>query len=206
MTAFGLLLFRWLFRRSSRNLFVLVLVGVVCGSLFTSLTTFASRLLSPDDYLTLQDVMFASFGRVNPQLLGVTAAVSVVGVVLLVPLLRWLDAVDLGYDLAVGLGVPFHRVVTRTLVVVTVLVSTATALVGPMIFLGLIVANLARQLLPTFRHSVLAWAAGLVGALCTVLGQLIVVHVFDHTTTLSVVVNVVGGIYFLVLLTRTARL
>ena len=206
MSAFGLLLFRWLFRRSSRNLFVLVLVGMVCGSLFTSLATFASRLLSPDDYLTLQDVMFASFGRVNPQLLAVTAVVAVAGVILLIPLLRSLDAVDLGYDLAVGLGVPYHRVLTRTLIVVTVLVSTATALVGPMIFLGLIVANLARQLVPTYQHTVLVWVAGIVGALCTVLGQLIVVHVFQQTTTLSVVVNLVGGIYFLVLLTRTARL
>lgn len=206
LTLFGLLLFRWLFRRSSRNLFVLVLVGVVCGALFSSLTTFASRLLSPDDYLTLQDVMFASFGRVNPSLLAITTVVAVAGCLLLLPLLRTLDVIDLGYDAAVGLGVSYHRVVTRTLVVVTVLVSAATALVGPMIFLGLIVANLARQLVPTYRHTVLALAAALVGALCTVLGQLVVVHVFGLTTTLSVVVNLVGGLYFLLLLMRTARL
>ncbi len=206
LTLFGLLLFRWLFRRSSRNLFVLVLVGVVCGSLFGSLTSFASRLLSPDDYLTLQDVMFASFNRVDVELLGLTAAVTGAGCLAASRLVRALDVVDLGHDVAVGLGLPYHRVVTLTLVVVTVLVATSTALVGPMMFLGLIVANLARQLLPTSRHAVLLPAAALVGALCTVLGQTVVAHVFAHTTTLSVVVNLVGGLYFLFLLTRTVRL
>lgn len=206
LSAFGLLLFRWLFRRGSRNLFVLVLVGVVCGAVFGSLTTFASRLLSPDDYLTLQDVMFASFNRVSPDLLAVTTVITLLGCALLLPLLRYLDVVDLGYDVAVSLGLNYHRVVTLTLLVVTILVATSTALVGPMIFLGLIVANVARQLIPTFRHSVLICAAALVGALTTVLGQLVVVHVFGQTTTLSVVVNLVGGLYFLVLLMRKARL
>lgn len=206
LTAFGLLLFRWLFRRSSRNLFVLVLVGMVCGALFGSLTTFASRLLSPDDYLTLQDVMFASFNRVDVGLLAITAAVTLLGCLAAAGLARRLDVVDLGHDVAVGLGLPYHRVVTLSLLVVTVLVATSTALVGPMMFLGLIVANLTRQLLPTFRHAVLLPAAAVVGALCTVLGQTVVVHAFDHTTTLSVVVNLVGGLYFLFLLTRSVRL
>ena len=206
LTLFGLLLFRWLFRRSSRDLFVLVLVGVVCGALFGSLTSFASRLLSPDDYLTLQDVMFASFNRVDVDLLGITAVVTGAGCLAASRLVRALDVVDLGHDVAVGLGLPYHRVVTLTLLVVTVLVATSTALVGPMMFLGLIVANVARQLLPTSRHAVLLPAAGLVGALATVLGQAVVTHVFQHTTTLSVVVNLVGGLYFLFLLTRTVRL
>lgn len=206
LTIFGMLLFRWLFRRSSRNLFVLVLVGVVCGSLFGALSTFASRLLSPNDYLTLQDVMFASFNRVSLELLVITAAITTMACLLVIPLLRSLDVVDLGIDAATGLGVPYHRVVTLCLGLVTVLVASSTALVGPMMFLGVIVANLAREVFPTHRHAVLVPASALVGVLCTVLGQTVVAHVFAQTTTLSVVVNLVGGLYFLILLTRTARL
>ncbi len=206
MTVFGLLLFRWLFRRSTRNLCVLVLIGVVCGTLFASLTSFASRLLTPNDYLTLQDVAFASFTTVDASLLGVAAAITALACLLLVPLLRQLDVVDLGHDAAIGLGVGYHRVVLATLVLVTVLVASATALVGPMTFLGLVVANLARQLVPTHRHALLVPASALVGVSCTVLGQAVVVHVFDLSTTLSVVVNLVGGLYFLYLLMRTARL
>ena len=206
LTLFGIVLFRWLFRSSSHNLLVLVLVGVVLGSLFASLTSFASRLLDPNEFLTLQDVMFASFSTVALDLLVVTAVVTVAALVALVPLLRYLDVVDLGRDNAVALGVRYHRVVTLTLAVVTVLVATSTALVGPMLFLGLIVANLARQLLPTHRHTDLVLGSCLVGVLCTVAGQFVVGHLMDQGTTLSVVVNLVGGIYFILLLMRTVRL
>ena len=206
LAGFGLVLFRWLFRAHSRNLFVLVLVGIVVGSLFASLSTFASRMLSPDDYLTLQSVLFASFTTVDVQLLAVTTVVAVLGMAALVPLLRRLDVVDLGRDAATGLGLDYHRVVTVALVVVTVLVATSTALVGPMLFLGLLVANLARQLVPTHRHSVLVPVAALVGALATVGGQFLVTHVFALGTTLSVVVNLVGGLYFLFLLLKAVRL
>ena len=206
LTVFGWLLFTWLFRRSSRNLLMLVLVGVVLGSFFGSLTSLASRLLSPDDFLTLQDVMFASFSTAAPELLWTAGAVTVLGLVALVPLCRRLDVVALGHDHAIALGVPFHLVVRVTLAVVTLLVAAATALVGPMLFLGLVVANLARELVPTHRHLVLVPVSALVGVLTCVVGQFVVVHVFDLSTTLSVVVNLVGGIYFLRLLMRTVSL
>lgn len=206
LTAFGLLLFRWLFRGASRNLFVLVLVGIVLGTLFASASTLASRMLSPDDFLTLQTVLFASFTAVDPALLAVTAAATVAGLVLLVPVLRHLDVIDLGRDTAIALGVPYHRTVTRILVVVTVLVATSTALVGPMLFLGLLVANLARQIIPTHRHAVLVPASALVGVICTVTGQFLVAHVFDLRTTISVVINLVGGLYFIALLLKANRL
>lgn len=203
---FGLLLFRWLFRPHSRNLFVLVLVGIVIGFLFYSLATFASRMLSPDDYLTLQSVLFASFTTVDVQLLAVTAGVAVAGLGALMPMLRHLDVVDLGKDAATGLGLHYHRIVTIALVVVTLLVATSTALVGPMLFLGLLVANLARQLVPTHRHIVLVPTSAAVGVLATVGGQFLVTHVFELNTTLSVVVNLVGGLYFLSLLIKAVRL
>lgn len=206
LSAFGMLLFRWLFRAHSRNLFVLVLVGIVLGGLFASLSTFASRLLSPDDYLTLQGFLFASFTTVDIRLLGVCALVTALGVIALVPLLRRLDVIDLGRDRAVSLGVEHHRDVQKVLLVVTVLVATSTALVGPMVFLGLLIANLARQLLHTHEHRTLALGAALTGVLALVVGQMVVQHALDLAVPLSVVVNLVGGIYFLILLVKAVRL
>lgn len=206
LVIFGVGLFSALFRAHHHNLFALVLVGIVLGTLFTSLATLASRMLSPDDYLTLQSVLFASFNTVDGALLFITAGCALAAFATLIPLLRRLDVVELGRDRAVSLGVNHHRVVTWSLVVVTVLVAASTALVGPMLFLGLLAANLTRQLVPTHRHIVLVPAAAAVGAVCTVAGQLIVTHVFGLNTTLSVVVNLVGGLYFLVLLLKATKL
>lgn len=206
MSTFAVALLGAIIRRNSRDLFVLVLVGIVLASLFGSLATFASRLLSPSDYLTLQDLTFVSFNTVNADLLAITALVTALGVSAAVPLLRRLDVVALGRDSAVALGLPYRRTVNLTLSVVTVLVASATALVGPMAFVGLIVANLARQVLPTHRHRELVVGAALWGVLFTVGGQFVVARVLGFTTTLTVVVNLVGGVYFVWLLLREATL
>ncbi|BAN03784.1 iron chelate uptake ABC transporter family permease subunit [Ilumatobacter coccineus] len=206
MTAFGMLLYRAILRRTTRDLFVLVLVGIVLGTLFSSLALFASRLLSPNDYLTLQDLVFTSFNTIDPQLLTITTAVTIVALALSVPLMRKLDVVALGRDSAVTLGLDYRRVVDRTLLIVTVLVATSTALVGPMTLIGLIVANLARQLLPTYRHRTLAIGSALIGIIVTVGGQFVAARLLDFTTTLTVCINLVGGVYFIWLLMREADL
>lgn len=206
MTLFGVLLYRWILRRTTRDLFVLVLIGIVMGTLFTSLTLFASRLLSPDDFLTLQDLNFTSFNTVDPDLLAITAVITAASLAAAVPLCRKLDVIALGRDSAVTLGIDYRRVVDRTLIIVTVLVATSTALVGPMTFVGLIVANLARRLFPTYRHSILMVASALFGVVITVGGQFVAARLLDFTTTLSVVVNLIGGVYFIWLLLRETDL
>ncbi|MGY1748588.1 iron chelate uptake ABC transporter family permease subunit [Modestobacter sp. SYSU DS0511] len=206
LVAFGALLYRMLFGQTQRDVYVLVLVGVVLGTLFTSLTLLVSRLIDPNEFLTLQDLLFASFNGVDPQLLTLAAvivAAVLVGVVRLVPRL---DVVALGRDTAVGLGVDHRRVVAVSLLAMTVLVGVSTALVGPITFLGLLVANLARQLLGTHRH---AWAlpgASLLAVIALVGGQLVLEQVFGFNSSLSIVINFVGGIVFIALLTREPRL
>ncbi|MGY1811308.1 iron chelate uptake ABC transporter family permease subunit [Blastococcus sp. SYSU D00820] len=206
LVLFGAGLYRLLFGRTARDLYVLVLVGIVLGTLFTSLTLLVSRLIDPNEFLTLQDMLFASFTTVDRQLLALSAVV--VGLVTLgvVRLLPQLDVVALGRDTAIGLGVEHRRVVNRALLAVAVLVAVATALVGPITFLGLLVANLARQLLGTFRHAWVLPGAALIGVLALVGGQLVLERVFGLTTTLSVVINFVGGIVFIALLIRESRL
>lgn len=206
MCGFALLLFGWLFRKHSRNLVVTVLAGMVLSGLFASLTSFASRMLTPNDFQSLQDVMFASFSTVDAQLLAVVSAITAVATIAAAGLLRSLNVVALGHEQAVVLGLNYHRIVRLSLVVITVMVAAATALVGPMLFLGLIVANLARQLIPSSDHRILVPAAAVVGVITCVLGQLLVLRVFDFAAPFAVIVNLVGGVYFLWLMTRTVQL
>ena len=78
-------------------------------------------------------------------------------------------------------------------------------MVGPISFLGLIIANLSRQLLRTFRHSQLVLGSTLFGMIVLVAGQLIVEHVFTYAIPVSVFITVGGGLYFLYLLLRNRR-
>ena len=111
----------------------------------------------------------------------------------------------LGRDVSVALGVDHRRTLTIVLVLVAVLVATSTALVGPVTFLGLLVANLAYRLMPTYRHAYILPAAALITAFTLVGGQLVLERVFALNAALSIVVEFLGGITLLVLLARRAR-
>ena len=106
----------------------------------------------------------------------------------------------LGKDQATNLGVDYDRSVRRLLLGVTLCIAVATAMVGPISFLGLIIANLSRQLLKTYRHHLLILGSAFFGMIVLVGGQMIVEHVFSYTVPVSVFITVGGGIYFLYLL------
>ncbi|MCB0969670.1 MAG: iron chelate uptake ABC transporter family permease subunit, partial [Ilumatobacter sp.] len=71
MTVFSTALFWVLFLRSRYSLYLLVMIGIIFGALFRSLTNFAQRMIEPSDFAVLQDVGFASFNAIDESLLGV---------------------------------------------------------------------------------------------------------------------------------------
>ena len=116
-----------------------------------------------------------------------------------------LDAITLGKDQAVNLGIDYDRCIRRLLLGVALFIAVATAMVGPVSFLGLILANLSRQLLKTYRHSQLILGSVFFGIIILVGGQLIVEQVFTYTVPVSVFITFFGGIYFLYLLLTERR-
>ena len=202
MILFATLLFRWLLGRSAHSLYLLVLVGVVFGVLFRSASSLLQRMLDPTAFAVLQDDLFATFNAPDEELLAVSAAVTAVVVVLAARRVRVLDVLALGEATATGLGLSHRREVGVVLAMVAALVAVSTALVGPVLFFGLLVANLAYLVLPTHRHAYLLPGAALLGLICLVLGQLVLERVFDLAATLSVVIEFLGGIVFLFLLVK----
>lgn len=205
MVALAGLLFRWLFLGARRSLHLLLLVGIVLGVLFRSVSSFLQRLIDPNEFAVLQDRMFASFNSVDTTLLGVSGVLVLLAAAVVWPVRGALDVLLLGRDHATALGVDHRRVVTRVLVAVAVLVSVSTALVGPVLFFGLLVAHLAYRAAGTYRHRVVVPVAALVGVLCLVLGQTVLERVLGYATALSVVIELAGGLVFLSLLLRGAR-
>lgn len=202
MVVFAMLLYRMLFRREGRNIYHLLLIGLIFGTFFSSVTSFLQKLIDPNEFLVIQDKMFASFNNVNSDLLWISLA-GVLGVALYFgKFAKYLDVLALGRDHAVNLGVSYEYVVKRMLIVVAVLISISTALVGPITFLGLLVANVAYQFLNTYRHKTLIFGASLISFIALVGGQLIIERVFTFSTSLSVIINFIGGVYFIYLLLK----
>lgn len=204
MVLFSVVLYRWLFSGGVRGLHLMMLVGIVLGVLFRALAAFMQRVLDPNDFLTVQDKLFASFNRPDTDLLAVSAVVVAVVSVLGWRSLRAWDVLILGRDSTTALGLDHRRQVTQVLLIVAVLVAVSTALVGPVTFLGLLVANLAYMLVPTHRHALVLPAAALIAITVLTLGQLILERVLAFDTALGIVIEFAGGLFFLFLLVRGA--
>ncbi|MCW1931432.1 iron chelate uptake ABC transporter family permease subunit [Pararhodobacter zhoushanensis] len=202
MILFALLLFRWMFGPRSQDLHRLMLVGIVLGTLFRAIAGFLQRIIDPDSFTVLQDRLFANFNTVDPGLLSLSA-LMVAGLALIVwRLVPELDVLALGREASIGLGLPQERLTRGLLVLVTVLVALSTALVGPITFLGLLVANIAYLIMPTGRHAVVLPTAALVALITLIGGQTLLERVLQYDSALAVVVEFAGGLVFILLVVR----
>src|SRR5699024_8134091 len=68
MVIFSLLFFRLLFRGEGNNIYYLLLVGMILGTFFSSFTSFMQVLIDPNEFMLVQDKMFASVNNVNTNL------------------------------------------------------------------------------------------------------------------------------------------
>ena len=205
MIIFSVLLFRLLFNNGLQQLYYILLVGVVSGLFFKSLYSFVMALLDPDAFSILQYKMFADFSMLAYPLLG-CAAVVIIGVTLWAwPLLPYLDALVLGDITALSLGVDVGRIQEHAFIAVAALVAVSTALVGPITFLGLMTVNITYLILPTYRHRYLLLGSIGVTVLTLCMGLLAVERIFNMAANLTVVINGIGGCYFIWLLLRKDR-
>ena len=120
-----------------------LLIGTVLTTFFSSMQNSLTRIMDPNEYDALLNSLVASFTNVN-------AACIIPGIVLLALLVWWLrrdlsilDVISLGREQAISLGVDYETTLRRLMVGVALCIAVATALVGPLSFLGLITANVA---------------------------------------------------------------
>ena len=202
MIAFSAVLYKFVFRKGTKNIFTILLIGVICGTLFESLTNFMQVLIDPTEFLTVQDRMMASFNNVNTDIMLLASIVIIISIAYCYDIVKVLDVMSLGRDEAISLGVDYDKMSKKILVIVVILTSVSTALVGPITFLGLLVVNIARQMINTYKHEVLGLATIIISVIALVGGQLIVEQLLDFGTSVSVIINFIGGIYFIYLVMK----
>ena len=198
-------LYSYLFKKTGHNVLYVLLIGTVLTSFFGSIQSTMIRVMDPNEYDALLASLVASFSNVNGEIILFSVVVLAAVAFFLRKDLALLDVLTLGKHQATNLGIDYDASVRRLLVGVSLCIATATAMVGPISFLGLIVANLARQMMKTFRHSHLILASALLGVIVLVGGQVVVEQVFSYAVPISVFITFGGGLYFLYLLMKKKR-
>ena len=206
MVLLAMVLFKVVLKSSKNNIFFLLLVGTVVGTLFRSMSSFMQVLIDPNEFDALQAKIIASFSLVNTEIIIVSIIILVILGLVLYKDFSKLDVMSLGREQAINLGVDYDKFSKKILIIVAILVSLSTALVGPITFLGIIVVNLTYEITKTYRHSVLLIVGTLISIIALVGGQFLVERVFTFNTTISIIINFIGGVYFINLLLRESKL
>lgn len=202
MIVVATIVYGYLFKKTNYNVLYVLLIGTVLSSFFGSIQSTMVRVMDPNEYDSLLLTLVAGFENINGEIIGTCVILLVLLIFVLRRELALLDVITLGKDQAINLGVDYDKTIRRLLIGVTACIAIATAMVGPISFLGLIIANLGRQLMQTYRHTQLILGASLFGMMALVAGQCLLEHVFAYTVPVSVFINLGGGIYFLYLLLK----
>lgn len=200
MGSIATLVYWYLFKKTGHNILYIMLIGTVLSSLFGSVQSAMIRVMDPNEYDALLGNLVADFNNVNGEIIIFAIVLLLALAFFLRKELKLLDVITLGRDQAINLGVDYDKTIRKLLFGVVLCIAVATATVGPVSFLGLIVANLSRQILKTYKHLHLIIGASLMGMLALIGGQLVSQHIFHFTVPVSVFVTIAGGIYFLYLL------
>ena len=206
MVALATALYSWLLSRPYGSVHLMLLVGVVLGGGLAALSTFMQRLLDPNSFDLLSARLFGNISNARTEYVAIAAPIAVVVCALLWLRSRRLNTVALGADAATNLGLHHRRELMVTLLLVSVLMAMTTALVGPMTFLGFLVATLAYSLVDTHDHRFILPVAALAGYAVLTSAYFVLRHVFYAGGAVTVVIELIGGITFLVVVMRKGRL
>lgn len=190
----------YLFVKTGHNILYIMLIGTVLSSLFGSIQSSMIRVMDPNEYDALLTTLVADFNNVNGEIIALAVFMLCAIAFILRKELKLLDVITMGRHQAINLGVDYDNVIRKLLFGVVLCMAVATATIGPVSFLGLIVANMSRQVLKTYKHSHLIVGASLMGMVALIGGQMISQHIFHFTVPVSTFVTIAGGIYFLYLL------
>lgn len=193
----------WLFfKKYPGKIYLMLMTGLILGTFFSSFTNFLQVLIDPNDFESLFARTIASFNRVDVTLVTISLVITIPILFYLFKQSATLDILHLGRAYALSLGIQVDQYFLKLFILVSVLTAVSTALVGPVSFLGFIGANISYRLFKTYRHSILFLGGSLISVFFILSGQMLVEHVFKLQTTLGVIIQFAGGIYFLIILLK----
>lgn len=206
MMALACTLYGWLLSGRFANLQVMLLIGIIIGGGLGSVSSFMQRLLTPSEFDVLTARMYGTVGNANAGYFPVAIPLVLISCGVLWAMSNSLNALSLGRDTAINLGINHRRAMIVVLIASSALIATSTALVGPLTFLGFLVATLAYQFADTFDHRYIFPIAALTGFVVLSAAYFVMNHVFYGSGVVSIIIELIGGGLFLIVILKKGRL
>lgn len=205
MIVITLAMFLSVLRKNANNVVLLLLMGMIVSSLAGSISNFIQVFMNPEEFQSVQGLTTVSLTNINQGLVFVALPIMIILVILMFRKNRVYDVMALGEDHAIGLGIEYRKETKLSLIYIAVAVSVSTSLIGPLTFLGLIAVNSAREIFQTTKHKYLLIFSSLMGFSILMLGQ-IIVELMNFKTSVSVLINLIGGSYMIYLILKENKI
>ena len=175
-----------------KNDLMLLITGVLLGYLVSSVITLLNYQATADGIQSFVMWGMGSFSTVPPGHLGIFGAITSIGLITAILLVKPLNLIQLGSSYARNLGVNLNYVRNMLLVSTGILTAVITAYCGPVSFIGLAVPHIARLIFPTGDHRVLMPATILTGCAVALLCNILCVLPAASVLPLNAVTPLIG--------------
>ena len=189
----------------SGSVIVLVLGGVISGSLFTSLLSVLKYAADPNDALpAITYFLMGSLGFASKSFIQISILPMCAGVLLLALSGKYLNALSLGEEEAKSLGVNVARVKIFIILVATFVSALSVTIAGIIGWIGLIVPHIARFIFGADNRAVLASSA-MIGAIFLLFCDSFSRLIFTFEIPIGIVTSLFGIPMFIIVLRRAKR-
>ncbi len=195
-------LYKAIFGKENRKIDEIILIGVVFGTLLKGISSFLQIMLDPNQFSLLQDLSFASINNTDVRLIYITAPILMLICFVVIREFHVLDIMLLGKDQSINLGIDYDKKVKLLFFIVIALTSITTALIGPLVFFGVAIVNIAREMVTSYKHKELVLFTSILGTFILILGQFIIERILDMAVPIGVLIGFFSGIYFFILLIK----
>lgn len=205
MSCFSIALFKFILKKGNKEIYILLMVGIVLGILFRSLSSFLQVLMSPANFDAVQTSTTASIKSINLNLFYIALPLFIFIMYCFCKKTKEYDVLSLGKENAINLGIDYDKSLNRTLLLISISTSLSTALIGPFTFLGLLAVNLAREISHTYKHSTLIFMSSIIAIIFVLIGQ-VLVEEFIIIPNLQSVISLVGGLYIIRIILKESKI
>jgi iron complex transport system permease protein len=194
MAVLGILI--WLSKRVSTV--TLLVAGLMIGYLCTGLVSVVMHLIDETQAQAFSSWNDGSFAGATHQQLRIAVPLLALGIAFAMTRIKALNVLLLGETYAQSVGLRVQRVRLELFACLALLVGTVTAFCGPIAFVGLVTAHLARLIFRTANHVVLMPSVILLGAALALAADLITHLPWSrHLLHLNAVNGLVGAPFVL---------
>lgn len=184
----------------SNQIMMMVLSGIVVGSLFNSFISILKYVADP--YEKLPGIVFwlmGGFNRTGWGELIFAAPFIIIGIIVLFVIRWYLNVMSMGEEEAISMGVNVKLIRTVMILSSTLMVAASVATVGQVSWIGLVVPHISRFIVGA-DHKYMIPASGLLGASTLLIMDNIARSLTGAEIPISIVTALLGAPFFAYLL------